>query len=282
MSAIVIGHPEAHEKLTAKLYWKLTSEKGYLDSGSVKDYVDATTRSLVVRARSTGGVRHVDTEQADTNHESWTFLLDERDANQERLVRLARQLPNKTQHSNEAVSATIQAVEPGRSFDIGSYNVSNVTVTASQSGAQEEGVDYELDKENGRIRIIPNAGIGDGETLTLTFDEPAVTMQKFQTQYNPLFYCDVVIEEHNQFSRMWLRRLSFRGYLNVTEFPSQTGEFGTYRVKATPSGPVTILKRPEAETLASHPSTTEGAGKSSSSSSSSSASDTRSSSSSSS
>ena len=208
---IVLGHPEAHEKLTARLFWKRTTDYGYNDAGNCKDYVDATTRSLVTRARAADGARHVNDEQADVNHEAYTFLLDERDANQEVLLKQSLRQSDQAQTANEGVTASITNTRSGKWFTVGAYNIANVAVTSNLSGAQEEGVDYELDKENGRIRIIPNAGIGDGETLTLTFDEPAVTMQKFQTQYNPLFYCDVVIEEHNQFSRMWLRRLSFRG-----------------------------------------------------------------------
>jgi hypothetical protein len=252
MGDIVIGHPEAHEKLTAKLFWKRVGESGYNDAGNVRDYVDATTRSLVTRARAADGARHVNDEQVDVNHEAYTFLLDERDPAQEILLKLARQLTDQQQADTEGATATLEDVVQGKWYAIGAYNIVNVAVTASLSGTQEEDVDFELDRENGRLRVIPDAGISDGEDLTVTFDEPGINFEKYESQYAPLFYCDLIIEEHNQYHRMWLRRMSFTGYLNITEFPSQTGEFGTFRAKVTPSGPVTVLKRPEGQTLPSH------------------------------
>lgn len=275
---INIGHPEAHEKLTAKLFWKRTSDTGYNDAGNVRDYVDASSRSLVTRARAADGARFVNDEQADLNHEAYTCLLDERDINQEILLKQARAATDLAQAAGEGQTATITSVVQGKWFSIGAYNIANVNVTASVSGLCVEGDDYELDKENGRIRIIPSAGIGNGETLNLTFDLPAITFERIESQFNPLFYCDVILEEHNQYSKMFLRRKSFKGYINVTEFPSQTGEFGTYRIKITPSGPVTEIKRPEGQTLPTH-SEGGGAGNSSSSSSTSSATSSQSSSS---
>jgi hypothetical protein len=265
MEPIVLGHPEAHEKLTAKLLWKRVGESGYNDAGNVKDYTDASTRSLVTRARADDGARFVNDEQADVNHESYTFTLDERDPSNEILLKQARQLTDQHQADTEGATSTLEDVVPGKWYAIGAYNIANVAVNGSVSGAQDEDVDYELDRENGRLRVIKDAGISEGEDLTVTFDEPGIDFEKYETQYNPLFYVDFVLEEHNQYHKMWLRRLSGRGYLNITEFPAQTGEFGVFKAKLTPSGPVTVLKRPEAQTLASHEETGEAAGLSSSS-----------------
>jgi len=214
MARITLGHPEAHEKLTARLFWKLKTETGYNDAGNVREYADATTRSLVTRARAEDGARHVNDEQVDVNHEAWTFLLDERDPAQEKLLKLARRLSNETQAAVEGTTATIEDVENGKWYAIGAYNIQNVRVTASSSGLQDEGTDYVLDKENGRIQVVDGAGIGDAETLTLTFDEPQIILERYESQYAPLFYCDIIIEEHNQYHKMWLRRMAFSGYLN--------------------------------------------------------------------
>lgn len=267
MSRIAISHPEAHEKLTARLFWKLTTETGYVDAGNVREYADATTRSLVTRARAARGARHVNAEQADLNHEAYTFLLDENVPEQDQLIRLARLDTDQSQTATEAATATVTNVGAGRWHDIGAWKIANVSVEGSVSGALEEGTHYELDQENGRIKSI---GIS-GESFLLTFDQPGITFEKRTTQQQPLFYCDIILEEFNQFSKLWLRRLSFRATLNVTEFPNHTGEFATYRVKATPTEPVTVLKRPEAQSLNTAPETPGSpAGDSSSSSSSSS------------
>ena len=264
---IVLGHPEAHEKLTARLFYKRRAESGYIDAGNVNEFADATTRSLVTRARAADGARHVNDEQVDLNHEAFTFLLDEQDFEQQKLLRLGKALTDVTQTYAEGATATVTSAKNGRWHTLGVYNIGNVVVNASVSGLQEEGVDYEVDSNNGRIRVIPEAGISDGETLTVTFDKPALTIEAGESQYDPLFYCDFIIEEKNQFSKMWLRRHTFTGFLNVLEFPAQTGEFGVFRVKVTPSAPVTTYKRTEGQTLAEHGDQSEGPGFSSSSSS---------------
>lgn len=206
-------------------------------------------------------------EQADVNHEAYTFLLDERVPAQEELIKLAASLADKNQLATEGATATIESVERGKWFPTGAYNIANLEVTASASGVMEEGTDYQVDTQNGRIYIEPAGGIGNGETLNLTFDEPAITIERGDSQQKALAYCDVIIEEHSQYSRMWLRRMAFRAYINVTEFPSQTGEFGTYRVKVTPSGPVRTEKRPESGAISDYAVATAGNSSSSSSSS---------------
>jgi hypothetical protein len=277
---IVNGHPEAHEKLTGRLFWKLRSATGYNDAGNVREYADASTRTLVTRARASDGARHVNDEQVDVNHEAWTFLLDERDPEQEKLLKLARRLDNESQAAADGTTATLEDVEVGKWYPIGMYNIQNVRVNGTLAGLCDEGVDYEIDEENGRLKVIDGGAIAAGEDLTLTFDSPAITLEVYETQYQPLFYCDIIIEEHNQYHKMWLRRRAFAGYLNVTEFPAQTGEFGVFRVKVTPASAVTVRKRPEGQTLTALTETTEQAGQSSSSSSKSSSSSAHSSSSS--
>lgn len=264
---ITIGHQEAHEKLTARLLWKKKADNGYNDAGNVKDYTDASTRSLVTRARAAYGMRHTNDEQVDISHESWTFALDERNAEQEKLLRLARQLTDQRQDETEGATATLSPVARGKWHPIGAYNIANVTVTGALLGLAEEGVDYELDKENGRLLVLTGGDVAEGESLSVGFDQPGIYFEKFESQHEQTMYGDFIFEEYNQHSRMWLRRFAFTGYLNVTEFPQQTGEFGTYRVKVTPSGPVTYTKRPEAQTLPTHAQTTEAAAFSSSSSS---------------
>jgi len=246
MSRIRIGTPEAHEKLTARLFWKLSGESGYNDSGLVREYINASTRSLVTRSKSERGAKHVTTEQCDVNHEAYSFLLDERTSNQNRLIQLALVRPDSEQSEGEAVTSVIEGVTQGAWHDIGIFNLSNAAVTASVSGSLEEGIDYDVDSVNGRIFVNPGSRAGNGESLIVTADVPSVGMENIQTQQMPCFYCDIIIEEYNQFHKMWLRRKTFKAYLNVTEFPSQTGEFGTYRVKATAASSVIIQKRPEA------------------------------------
>ena len=265
-NGIGLGHAEAHEKLTARLFYKLNSQSGYSDAGNVMNYTDVTSRSLVTRARASAGARHVNDEQPDVNHEAWEFELDERVPSQEKLIRLANQNTDATQAVAEGSTAVLTLVTQGLWYMIGVYNLVNVQVSVSPNAwIAAEGDDYQLDKPNGRILVLATGNIPNGATLTVSFDAPTITFEKYTSQQTSLFYGQIVIEEYNQFNAMFLRRLTFHGTLNITAFPAQTGPFGVYKCKCTPSEPVDIRKRGEAQTLPTHPATTEAAGYSSSS-----------------
>ncbi len=289
MDTIKVSHTEAHEKLTARLFFKLLTEAGYADAGNVKEFVDATSRSIVTRAASKGGFRITNDEQVDLETPAYTFQMDEHSYQQGRLIKLARITDNVAQAVGEGTTATITGIAFNRWFTIGSYGIENVTVTGSVSGLLEEGADYDLDKDNGRIYIKPSSATtadspsgqaSDGETLTVVFDRPSLSFQKFTSGQQPLFQADVIIELHSQHSKLWLYQITCRANIIVTEFPTQSGEFGMYKCRVAPIGNQTILKRGIAATLLTQKAASEGPGKSSSSSSSSSASDNRSSSSS--
>lgn len=239
---IRIGNVEAHEKLTSRLFWRKANEVGYHDAGNVKEFVDASSRSLVTREVAEDGFRRVNDEQVNVNHEAYTFLLDERSEEQDKLILLARQLTDETQAAADGTTATISDSRKGRWHALGQYNIDNVQVVGSLRGTAVEGTDYELDKEAGRIKVLEDGAIADREDLTLTFDQPALTFNKFESNYET-FYCDVKVEQYNQLSKVPLRWASFSGFLNIVEFPSHTGEFGVYRARITPSDRVTWYKR---------------------------------------
>lgn len=264
MGRIKLNHPEAHEKLTARLFYKQVTARGYVDAGNVKEYADATSRSLVTRVETRRGTRHVDAEVVDTNHEAWTFLLDEHNKEQEQLLRLARSESTQVQPQAEGQTAAIESVEVDRWFEIGSYNVANLRVTASRHGPCEEGEDYEVDRKAGRIKVLDTGSVGDGEDLILSFDRPEVTFERSTSKQQPLFYCDFIVEEYNQFSGLFLRRHKFRGYLNASEFPTQSGDFAGYRVRVTARGAVVTDKRMTSDTVEDFSGATGVAGESSS------------------
>lgn len=267
MSAIRIGSREAHEKTTARLFWREVGQTGYNDAGSVREYADATVRSLVNRSKSRGGFRQVNDEQVDVNHQAWTFLLDERVPEQERIIALAKITPAVAQAFGEAVTATLALVSPGKWYDIGSVNIANVSVSGSVSGDLDEGVDFQVDTQNGRLYVEPDGTVPQSDTLLVTFDRPAMELETVKSQQKPLFRCEVLIEEHNQFSKTWLRKIECTACLSVIEFPQNAGDFSTYRLKVTAATKPTISKRPEAQDLATPPQDEAGASSSSSSSS---------------
>jgi hypothetical protein len=246
---ITTDSPEAQEKTVARLLWRAVGGAGYSDAGNVREYNDATNRTTVTASKSRNGARFVGLEQVDVNHEAYTFLLDERNAEQNKLIQLARAESNREQPATEGAAASLENVTPGRWHSIGANGIANVTVTGALAGDLDEGTDYQLDRQAGRLFVIDGGGVSSGEDLVVTFDEPAIAFEVQTTQRQPMFRCDVIIEETNQFHNIPLRRLTFTGYLSVTEFASQTGEVAAYRAKVTPDGPVAVDKRPRYETI---------------------------------
>jgi len=47
----------------------------------------------------------------------------------------------------------------------------------------------------------------------------------------------------HQFSKIPLKTTTFTGVLRATEFPTQSGEFGTWKVRATPTTKPAIKRR---------------------------------------
>lgn len=246
---ITINHPEAHEKLTGRLFWReVGSVKGYNDAGNVLEYTDASSRTLVVRHRSQQGARFTNDEQTDVAHDAWSMVLDENVAEQSRLIRLVRSTSEQRQRAVEAASATLEEVQADRWFDIGAFLIANWQVSGL-AGILTEGDDYQIDAKNGRLQVVAGGSVVNGESLTITFDEPALRQQKQTGQTKPAFRCEVVLEETNQHNPMFLRRHTFTAMLNMQEFAAQTGEFGKYKLKVTPTTQVLTTKRNEALTL---------------------------------
>lgn len=251
---ITIGHPEAHEKLTARVLWS-TDDHGYHDAGNVLSYRDASTRSLLQSARASDDARHVNREETDLSTEAYEFTLDEHDLASQQLVRQVRAATaadplTATQSAQTAGTVTINYARLGLTYPLGVYNVMDVHVSGSVHGAMEDGVDYTVDKPNGTLTMLVDPGTGDlGETLTVTYDCPRITYQRTESQETARVLADVIVMLHNQFSPHWLYRAAFSAYLNITAFPDQSGPFATFTLRVMPDGPVTWDKRPEAETL---------------------------------
>lgn len=245
MSKITAGTIEAHEKLTARVYFKPSGESGHIDLGNVLDYKVANERQTRNRMSAANGFRVVDDEQVDTVHDKFEFTLDEHDELNIRLLMLGTKGSDTV---NAAVTAptgtaTLADVVKGRSYFVGRTNLNTVVVKKALV-TLVAGTDYTLDAITGKITILESGStLSDGDDLDVTFGAAASSFQNFTGPNNPLFAGDIRIEEFNQFSKAPLRVVTFAGVLNVTAYPEQTGEFGKYTVRATPTGTVSVLRR---------------------------------------
>ncbi len=242
---ITLGHIEAHEKLTARLFVQPSGESGYLDCGNVADYKHVPENQYKQRMVAQGGFRYVNDEQLDTVHNKWEFTLDEMDVFNHRLLNLATtpSSVNQAAATAPAGTATITGIKKGRCFFVGVVNLNTVVVKKDVT-TLVEGTDYTIDLNAGVLTVLPGSGpVVDGDDLSLTFGHSAQSFESYTANSQVLFRGAVKILETNQFSGVPLREIAFTGCLTVTAWPEQTGEFGKYTVRATPTSAPTIKRR---------------------------------------
>ncbi|HNQ88381.1 MAG TPA: hypothetical protein PKM73_07205 [Verrucomicrobiota bacterium] len=242
---IALGHIEAHEKLTARLFVQPSSESGYIDCGNVADYKHAPEKQYKTRMVAEGGFRRVNDEQLDTVHDRWEFTLDEMDVFNHRLLHLAQSPASVSQAAATAPAGTasITGIKKGRCYFAGAVGLNTVVVKKGVT-TLVEGTDYTIDLNTGVLTILATGStLTDGDDISLTFGNAAQTFESYTANSQVLFRGAVRILETNQFSGVPLREISFTGCLTVTAWPEQTGEFGKYTVRATPTSAPTIKRR---------------------------------------
>lgn len=242
---ITLGHIEAHEKLTARVFVQPTGESGYIDCGNVADYKHAPEKQYKTRMVAEGGFRRVNDEQVDTVHDRWEFTLDELDAFNHRLLHLAKAPSTVTQAITTAPTGTasLTGVVKGRCYFIGAVGLNTVVVKKGLT-TLVEGTDYTVDPGAGVLTLLPGSvTLSDGDDLSVTFGNAAVTFESYTGNSQLLFRGSVRILESNQFSGVPLREITFAGILSATAWPEQSGEFGKYTVRATATGTPTIKRR---------------------------------------
>ena len=244
-TAITLGHIEAHEKLTARLFVQPTGESGYIDCGNVADYKHTPEKQYKTRMAAEGGFRRVNDEQLDTVHDRWEFTLDEVDVFNHRLLHLAQSPSTVSQAAATAPAGTasLTGITKGRCYFIGAVGLNTVVVKKGVT-TLVVGTDYTVDPATGVLTILPGSvTVTDGDDVSLTFGNSAVTFESYTGNSQVLFRGSVRILETNQFSGVPLREVSFTGVLSVTAWPEQSGEFGKYTVRATATSTPIVKRR---------------------------------------
>lgn len=256
LQSITLGHIEAHEKLTARLFLLPdvdsvagdvdTENTGYRNLGNVLDYKYAPERQYRTRMRADNGVRIANDEEVDTVHDRWEFTLDEAGKLNLELLGLSAQTTDVSQSATNGVTVQIAKAGLNQYHPLGASNISSVTVTDSVPTTYDEGDDYTVDLDTGMLYIPTGSSITPGTTLNVTFNRGARTFQQFNHHQTFRFEGTVLIMEMNQHSKEPLRIIQFRGTMVVTAYPEQTGEFGKYVVRVTPlESPVWMRRQAE-------------------------------------
>lgn len=245
---IELNDPEAHEKLTAKVFIQLFGETGYRSLGNIVSYTHAQSRELRTRAESRDGARYVNDEQADVIHDAYEFTLDERNEFLERMINCARTSAAANQAAAVAATVSFSGVTPGLSYFIGKVGLSDVSVEVS-AVTMTAGTDYTIDLNTGELVILEGGSISSGDDVDVTYtcaDRGFIQMTGLDQAF---FGGDIRFQEVNQRTREPLRLITGQANLNVTAFPEQGGEFGEYTVRLTWTNQPTITKRNESTAL---------------------------------
>lgn len=242
---ILNDHGEAHEKLTARWFFQFNSTGGYIDMGNCLEWKHTPDRQYKTRVAAAGGLRRVNDEQVDTVHEKYEGVFDEFNEINLRLLHLAGASTTTTQGAVTAPSgtATISAVELGKTYFVGKVALDTLVVKVSTT-TMVLGADYTADLDAGTITVLPApATILAGDNLALTFGCAARSFETWTGFDTPLFRGTLKIVLNNQFSKEPLKTITAAVTLTATAFPDQSGDFGKFTLRATPTAAPTITRR---------------------------------------
>lgn len=241
---ITLGNTEAHEKLTARVYFTRDGESQAFELGNIKEYNEAHEYAAVTRVVAEKGYRRTNDEQIDVVTAAWEFTLDELDADLIRAVRLGTRESDATQASGAGSMGILAAVRD-KWYSMSAYGVSAVVVTIPMEDPTPDVTvpagSYVVDAGAGKIKFVTDLVVG--LAVTVAYTKPAVTFETFTGLDTPSTQGYAQIFEYNQFSETPLRITECRACLRATEFPTQAGEIGTYKLRLTALSKPTIKRR---------------------------------------
>lgn len=165
------------ERLTGEAHFTPTGEASSIKIGNIRvhkvDY--GIDRKQYMRSRD--GKSTLRREDSIAAKPILSLTCDEWASPVTPLVLLGDQLTDLSQSSGATVSFTFSS-KKGRNFKVPALNITNVIVTVPSG--KTEGADFTLDKKRGYIYIMLEGTIADATSVTLTFDKPAITREKYQ------------------------------------------------------------------------------------------------------
>ena len=135
--------------------------------------------------------------------------------------------------------------ELGRTYFLAATGVSALQVyKASDMSLVSASANYTTDLSRGSVSILATAsGITEGDELVIGYTTPLRTFETWAALDSPLKTGTVLFLEVNQHSKEALRRTSFPGALSIVSRPEQSGEFGKFAIRLTPTAAMSIEVR---------------------------------------
>jgi hypothetical protein len=171
------GQIETSRIFTAQILITPTGDAGAIDMGEVQTHKRDIGIGRTEIMRSKPGFRTRVANLIGDRKGQYEVMLEEDFPDTVRLALLGAQGADTAQAAANGLNAGFVATQ-GRTFDLGKYNVSNVTVTV---GAEEmtEGEDYDVNLNTGTVFVIPGGGIANEDNVTVAFDCAAVDLHNF-------------------------------------------------------------------------------------------------------
>lgn len=245
-TTITLDHVEAGEKLTCEAYWKLSANTHYDYLGNAKEFADASEASTVRRMVSEDGFRRVADEQVDVTAYAYDLTFDAQDIVGLGILSLgtAGSTVQQAAATAPAGTASITSVEMERWHNIGKQGLDTLVAAVGVEDPLTEGTDYVVDYDAGMIKFTGSSGdVEDGDTVGLTFGNDAIDYEVVTGLDTVNRYGSGLFFLVNQFSKTPLYTITFTGNIVPTEWPSQTGEFGQWKFRATAMGKPQIKRR---------------------------------------
>lgn len=242
---ITVGHLQAHQKFTGRLFFQPTGDNGYIDLGNVVDYKDATDQQTRTRMSSANGFRIVDDEQVDVRHTKYEFTLDEVGDRAGMLLALADTATTSTVSATTAPSGTSShsSVILGRSYFVGAVNV-DTFVLKKGATTLVLNTDYTVNLKTGMFTLLTTGStVANGDSVTSTFGNPARSYETWTGHAAPLHSGTIRFEETGQHTKEPAQVITGTAVMNVTSFPEQKGEFARFVVRVTFTAAPTIKRQ---------------------------------------
>lgn len=243
-TAITAGHIQAPEKYTAKLWWTPSGDAGGFEIPNILDYREANEVNPVRRMVSEQGARRVNLEQPDVIAFAWEFTFDERPAEVAAILASGSLGTTVSQAAATAPAATstISSIKTGRWHAIGAYNLDTVVATIDAT-ILVEGTDYQVDLASGMIYFYDTDDVDDGDSCGLTFGQQAIDLEQVTAGASPHNYGSGILHEFSPWSPNQPAKVTtFNGFLIPMEWPTQSGEIGQFKLKATASSKPVIQR----------------------------------------
>lgn len=194
-----------------KLLFKPDGAGGFRDLGNCPNFAISVATEKKEHFSSRSGLQLKDSEVVVRQTATASFTLDEPNIENLKDFVMSNAITDISQTSG---SVTDQSVTGYHDLwiDLGKKSISNVVVTdSSGTTTYIEGTDYEVDTEEGLLKVLSSGSITDGEALLVDYSYAAVTIKRADAATATTLKGDLYFAGNPPVGR----KLDVRGYVSL-------------------------------------------------------------------